>query len=274
MQRQRAEVQPPVALTIAGSDSGGGAGVQADLKTMEAHGVFGTSVITATTAQNTQGVRGTEVLPTEHIADQYDVVTEDFGVGAVKTGMLATSEVIQTVTELTDTFAGPIVVDPVMVAATGDRLLTEAGEEAYASLIANATVVTPNVDETEVLLDRSVSTPTDARQAAATLVKQGANAALVKGGHLDSDTVVDTLVVGPDTPVPKPAEINATVETHVDRSSVDGTIVRFESPRVETDATHGSGCALSSAIAARLARGETLIDAVAGATALDRKSVV
>ncbi len=267
MQRQRAEVQPPIALTIAGSDSGGGAGIQADLKTMEAHGVFGTSVITATTAQNTQGVHGTEVLPTDHIADQYEAVIEDFGVGAVKTGMLATSEVIQTVTELTDSFTGPVVVDPVMVAATGDRLLTEAGEEAYASLLADATVVTPNADETEVLLDRSVSTPETAREAAVTLVEQGANAALVKGGHLDGDMIVDTLAVGPDTHVPRPTEINATVKTHVDRTSSEGAIVRFESPRVETDATHGSGCALSSGIAARLARGESLIPAVAGATA-------
>ncbi len=267
MQRQRAEVAPPVALTIAGSDSGGGAGIQADLKTMEAHDVFGTSVITATTAQNTQGVHGTEVLPTDHIADQYTAVVDDLRPGAIKTGMLATAGVIETVAELTDSFSGPIVVDPVMVAATGDRLLTADGEDAYDPLVSDATVVTPNADEAAVLLDRSVSDPDQAREAAVELVEIGATAALVKGGHLDGDVVVDSLAVDADTNVPEPTDIDATVDTRVDRSSSPGTIVQFKSPRVRTDGTHGSGCALSSGIAARLARGETLIDAIAGATA-------
>ncbi|WP_049984485.1 bifunctional hydroxymethylpyrimidine kinase/phosphomethylpyrimidine kinase [Halorubrum sp. BV1] len=254
-------VSPPVALTIAGSDSGGGAGVQADLKTMTAHGVFGTAVVTATTAQNTRGVSDVHTLPIEHVDAQYSAVVDDFDVRAVKTGMLATAETVETVTDRLAGFAGPIVVDPVMVAATGDRLLSPAAEEAYDDLIAAATLVTPNTDEAEVLVGGGVETPADAARAGREIVSRGADAALIKGGHLaGDDTVTDTLVLGE-----RAAAATETSEP-VSATEEDGTtVVRFETPRIATEATHGSGCTLSSAIAARLARGEPLSSAVEAA---------
>jgi len=246
MTSTRDPVSPPVALVIAGSDAGGGAGIQADLKTMTAHGVFGTSVVTATTAQNTRGVRDVHAVPPAHVASQYDAVFDDFDVGAVKTGMLATAETVETVTGLVAAVEPPVVVDPVMVAASGDRLLSPEAEAAYDGLIEAATLVTPNADEAEVLVDGPVETPADAERAGRGLVATGADAALVKGGHLgDDETVTDALVVGSE--------------------GGDATALRFENPRVATDATHGSGCVLSSAIAARLARGEPLREAVADA---------
>ena len=250
-----ARESPPVALTIAGSDSGGGAGVQADLRTMAAHGVFGTTAVTATTAQNTRGVHDVHPLPADHVATQVEAVVDDLGPAAAKTGMLATSEIVETVTAVLTAYDGPVVVDPVMVAATGDRLLTPAAEAAYEDLVARATLVTPNVDEAEVLVDRAVETPADAATAGRRLVEWGADAALVKGGHLDlggdappeadtreASTVVDTLVIG-------------------DEAGGEPSVRQIENPRIETDATHGSGCTLSSAITARLARGEPLASA-------------
>ncbi|WP_281196124.1 bifunctional hydroxymethylpyrimidine kinase/phosphomethylpyrimidine kinase, partial [Halorubrum sp. F4] len=225
---------------------GGGAGIQADLKAMTAHGVFGTSVVTATTAQNTRGVRDVNPLPAEHVAAQYDAVVDDFAPDAVKTGMLATREVVEAATRKLAEFPGPVVVDPVMVAATGDRLLSPAAEEAYDDLIAAATLVTPNADEAAVLVGGAVETPADAADAGRTLVDRGADAALVKGGHLgDGETVTDVLVVG--------------------TGAGDPDVQRIENPRVDTDATHGSGCTLSSSIAARLAIGESLEGAVVDA---------
>ena len=252
-------VEPPVALTIAGSDSGGGAGIQADLTAMRAHGVLGTSVVTATTAQNTRGVEDVHPLPADHVASQYAAVADDFAVGAIKTGMLATAETVEAVTESVGDADAPLVVDPVMVAATGDRLLSPAAEDAYEGLIADATLVTPNADEAAVLTDAPVDTPADAERAGRELVALGADAALVKGGHLDGesaerDAVVDTLVRADDAGGSAPERVAPTVD-------------RFETPRIDTEATHGSGCALSSAIAARLARGEPLRDAVDAAVA-------
>ncbi|ELZ38410.1 phosphomethylpyrimidine kinase [Halorubrum saccharovorum DSM 1137] len=245
----RDPVSPPVALAIAGSDAGGGAGVQADLKAMTAHGAFGTSVVTATTAQNTRGVRDVHAVPPAHVASQCDAVFDDFDVGAVKTGMLATAETVETVTGLVATVEAPVVVDPVMVAASGDRLLSQEAEAAYDGLIGAATLVTPNADEAEVLVGEPVETPADAERAGRDLVGAGADAALVKGGHVgDGERVTDTLVVGSK-----------------EGDDADSIALRFENPRVETEATHGSGCALSSAIAARLARGEQLREAVAAA---------
>jgi hydroxymethylpyrimidine/phosphomethylpyrimidine kinase len=260
MTRNHAPVSPPVALTIAGSDSGGGAGIQADLKTMEAHDAFGASAITATTAQNTAGVEDINVLPTDHIAAQYDAVVDDFDVQAVKTGMLATEGVIETVTDCLADFAGPVVVDPVMVAATGDRLLSEAAEAAYEGLFAHATLVTPNADEAELLTDRTVESVEAAEAAGRDLVELGADAALVKGGHIednddssiDGESVVDTLVVDEDD---KPRT------------------TQYSHPRIDTDATHGSGCTLSSAIAARMAHRESLTEAVAGGVAFMERAV-
>jgi hydroxymethylpyrimidine/phosphomethylpyrimidine kinase len=252
--RRRAPVSPPVALTVAGSDSGGGAGVQADLKTMEAHGVFGTSVITAVTAQNTRGVEGTHVLPIEEIDAQYEAVTTDFDLGAIKTGMLATEPVIDLVADRAADAAAPVVVDPVMVAASGDRLLDSAAEAAYESLLAEATLVTPNADEAAVLTGVEPTDRGTAREAGEELIGMGADAALVKGGHIDDgDAVVDTLV-----------------STLPDGES---TVRTFEHPRIDTEATHGSGCTLSSAVAAHLAHGETLDYAVEAGTAFMERAL-
>lgn len=235
--------RPPVALTVAGSDSGGGAGIQADLKTMTAHGVFGTAAVTATTAQNTAGVHDVQPLPPDHVASQIRAVVDDFPVASVKTGMLATADIVERVTDELRVLDAPLVVDPVMVAATGDRLLTPEAESAYADLISAATLVTPNADEAAVLTGQDVSDAESAAAAGADLVASGADAALVKGGHLGGDTVVDTLVVAGGT---EPR--------------------RFTAPRIADAGTHGSGCVLSSAIAARLAHGQSLPDAAEATT--------
>jgi len=252
--RRRAPVSPPVALTIAGSDSGGGAGIQADLKTMEAHGVFGTSVVTAITAQNTLGVERSHVLPVEEVDAQYGAVQADFDLGAVKTGMLATAPVIDLIADRLADAEAPVVVDPVMVAASGDRLLDPDAEAAYEDLVAEAALVTPNADEATVLTGIEPTDRETAREAGEELVAMGADAALVKGGHIghDGDTVTDTLVVADDG---------------------DATVRTFEHPRIDTDATHGSGCTLSSAIAAHLAHGETLAFAVEAGTAFMERAV-
>mgnify|MGYP006277139507 CR=1 FL=1 len=242
MNRRAAPESRPVALTVAGSDSGGGAGIQADLKTMAACGAFGTSAITSVTAQNTRGVEGTHLLPTTEIEAQLDAVLDDFDVGAVKTGMLGTAEIVETVTASADRLPN-LVVDPVMVAASGDRLLEPEAESAYEDLIAEATLVTPNADEAAVLTGIEPETEDEMRAVGEELRDRGATAALVKGGHVEfadddrADEVVDVLVT-------------------------EGTVETFRHPRVETDATHGSGCTLSSAIAAHLARGEDLTTAV------------
>jgi hydroxymethylpyrimidine kinase/phosphomethylpyrimidine kinase len=238
----------PVALTIAGSDSGGGAGVQADLKTMEAGGAFGTSVVTSVTAQNTLGVESTHVLPVAEVETQYDAVVSDFEVQAAKTGMLATAEVVEAVAERAATAEFPLVVDPVMVAASGDRLLAPEAEAAYENLIARATLVTPNADETAVLTGIDPETETDLRAAGAELLDMGADAALLKGGHVSGDPVRDVLLID---------------DGSGDSDDSDGSVETFTHPRIDSEATHGSGCALSSAITARLADGASLADAVA-----------
>ncbi|SDC39136.1 bifunctional hydroxymethylpyrimidine kinase/phosphomethylpyrimidine kinase [Natrinema hispanicum] len=231
----------PVALTIAGSDSGGGAGIQADLATMAAHGVFGTSAITAVTAQNTRGVASSHVLPVDEVDAQLEAVTDDFAVGAAKTGMLATTEVIETVADHAQSFDFPLVVDPVMVATSGDRLLEPEAERAYEDLLSAATVATPNADEAEVLTDVAVTDEETAHEAGEAILETGVDAVLIKGGHVPGEQVRDTLVTA-------------------------DTVRTFEHPRVATDATHGSGCTLAAAIAARLAKGEALEPAVGGAT--------
>ncbi|WP_136716478.1 bifunctional hydroxymethylpyrimidine kinase/phosphomethylpyrimidine kinase [Halorientalis salina] len=245
MTRRPVPDRPPVALTIAGSDSGGGAGVQADVKTMEACGAFGTNAITSVTAQNTRGVESTHHLPTSEIRAQIEAVLDDFDVRAVKTGMLATGEIVDLVCEYADRLPA-LVVDPVMVAASGDRLLDPAAEDAYEDLVAEATLVTPNADEAAVLTGIDPDDEDDCRAAGEALVETGADGALVKGGHVPGDEVVDVLVT-------------------------DDTVETFRHPRVDTEATHGSGCTLSSAIAARLAAGEALPEAVgAGVDLLSR----
>jgi hydroxymethylpyrimidine/phosphomethylpyrimidine kinase len=237
MSRKPAPTERPVALTVAGSDSGGGAGIQADLTTMAARGVHPTSAVTAATAQHTRGVESTHVLPTAEVAAQIDAVREDFAVAAAKTGMLATEAVVELATEQLGDAPFPLVVDPVMVAASGDRLLDPAAEAAYGDLVGAATLATPNVDEAEVLTGRAIDDDADARAAAREVVELGADAALITGGHLDGDRVRDVLVT-PDT--------ERTVEHE----------------RIADAATHGSGCTLSAGIAARLADGDDLERAV------------
>lgn len=235
--RVAAPVSQPVVLTIAGSDSGGGAGIQADLKTIEAHRCFGTSAITALTAQNTVGVEGIDVVTPTFVAEQIEAVVDDMGVDAIKTGMLATASIIETVTAQLEPLDVPIVIDPVMVAASGDRLLDSDGEAAYDALIESSTIVTPNADEAEVLTGIAIEDHRDAIKAGSALVESGAQAALIKGGHWGGELIEDVLVTRDDA-------------------------LSFSHPRIDTDATHGSGCTLASAIAARLARGASLEEAV------------
>jgi len=228
--------QRPVALTVAGSDSGGGAGVQADLKTVEAAGAFGTSAVTAVTAQNTRGVTASEVLDPETVRAQIDAVTEDFDVAAAKTGMLGDAAVVEAVADVLADAPFPVVVDPVVVAQSGDRLLTEDGLAAVRDrLLPAATVATPNVPEAELLADVTVEDEGDLRAAAEAVRDLGPDAALVTGGHLDGD----------------PVDVFA-----------GETTTAFCRERVDTADTHGSGCTLSAAVAARLAHGDDLPTAV------------
>lgn len=229
----------PIALTIAGSDSGGGAGIQADLKAMSALGVYGASVITAVTAQNTQAVTAVHGIPLEVIAEQIDAVLSDLDVRAVKIGMLATPDIIHTVAEGLAGFDGPIVLDPVMIAKSGDALLAD---EAVATLrevlLPRATVLTPNLPEAARLLERDDLTP-EAQGAA--LCAMGAQAVLVKGGHADGPICSDLLMDG------------------------SGVVAEMTAPRLPTRNTHGTGCTLSASIAAGLAKGLPLTEAVAQA---------
>src|SRR3954453_8861684 len=231
------------ALTIAGSDSGGGAGIQADLKTFSALGVFGMSAITAITAQNTLGVTAVFELPPELVAAQIDAVVTDIGVDAAKTGMIANAEIIRVVAaKVREHGISTLVVDPVMVATSGDRLLREEAVEALRTeLIPLATVVTPNLPEAAVLLGREVATLDQMRDAARAIVGLGARSVLVKGGHLAGDAV-DIFYDGNQF-----AELTAR--------------------RIDTTSTHGTGCTLASAIAALLAKGESLERAIQGAKA-------
>ncbi|MDS0295593.1 bifunctional hydroxymethylpyrimidine kinase/phosphomethylpyrimidine kinase [Halogeometricum luteum] len=243
---------PPYALTIASSDSGGGAGIQADLKTMTRLGVYGGSVVVGVTAQNTAGVRSTHVLPTEEVRAQFEAVNDDFDIGAVKLGMLATAEAVETVDDCLDGVDAPVVIDPVMVATSGDRLLEADAVDAYTELFSHATLVTPNADETEELTGEWPDSEAARAAAADRFFEWGADAVLFKGGHVEDESgngeVRDVLV----TP--------------------DGTET-FASERIETDVTHGSGCTLSSAVAARLARGDDLSAAVERGTAFVRAAI-
>lgn len=228
------------ALTIAGSDSGGGAGIQADIKTMQAHGVFAASVITAVTAQNTEAVTGAHELPPAFIAQQIDTVVSDIEVHAYKTGMLSSAAIIEIVADrVAEHDLHPLVVDPVMISKSGFKLLKdEAIDTMKQRLLPLATVLTPNVHEAEHLTGRTIRTVDDARAAARDLHRSGAAAVLVKGGHLEGETeAVDVLY--------------------------DGSEFRtFSSERIDTPHTHGTGCTYASAIAANLARGFDLATSV------------
>jgi hydroxymethylpyrimidine/phosphomethylpyrimidine kinase len=233
-----------IALTIAGSDSSGGAGIQADLKTFAAHQVYGASVIVALTAQNTTGVSGIHAVPADFVAKQIDAVFEDLDVAAVKIGMLATAELIETVAAgLKRHEARNIVLDPVMVAASGARLLEgDAVDAIRRHLFPLATLVTPNLPEAAALLGTSEA-QTDAAidEQADRLAALGAANILIKGGHGGGDTSSDLLLLS------------------------GGVRRRFNAPRYATRNTHGTGCTLSSAVAAGLAKGLALPEAVAQA---------
>lgn len=232
------------ALTIAGSDSGGGAGIQADLKTFAALGVYGTSAITALTAQNTRGVAGIFPVSAEFVTLQIETVTADIGCDAVKTGMLNSAAVVEAVAAAIEALELPnLVVDPVMVAKSGDRLLEDDAVHAVkTTLIRLARVVTPNVPEAEVLTERRITSIADMRAAAQTLRRLGAAAVIVKGGHLDGREAIDVVFDGHE-------------------------IVELAAPRVDGEGAHGTGCTFSAALAAHLARGATVIDAARSAKA-------
>ena len=238
---------PYVALTIAGSDSSAGAGVQADLKTFAACGVFGTSAITALTAQNTTGVRGVHAVPADFVVAQVEAVLDDLDVRAVKTGMLATAQVVAAVAGLAAAGRLPrLVVDPVMVASSGARLLEQDAERAYVELLLpHAHVLTPNLWEASVLLGGEITTLHEQREAARALGALGPDLVLVKGGHDVADSGGDA------------------VDVLWDGSELS----ELRAPRVPGSNNHGTGCSLASAIAARLARGDDVLLAVAAAKA-------
>lgn len=235
---------PPVALTIAGSDSGAGAGIQADLKTFSAFGVYGVTVLTAITAQNTVGVRAVQEVEPATVAAQLDAVAEDFSIGALKTGMLSSAAIIEAVARGIQRHGlAPLVVDPVMIAKSGDRLLREDAVDALRrSLLPLADVVTPNIPEAEVLAGFAIRTQDDRHKAARAIMTLGARAVVIKGGHSDEDPVVDLLV---------------------DRDGVH----EFSADRIATTSTHGTGCTFSAAITAALARHQDLPAAVGEARA-------
>lgn len=227
------------ALTIAGSDSGGGAGIQADLKTFQATGSYGMSVITAITAQNTLGVSGIHPVPIDMIEAQLHAVLNDIGADAVKIGMLHSAEVIEAVAAiLSDYSSMPLVLDPVMVATSGDRLIKD---DAVATmkdkLFPLATLITPNLPEAGVLMGRKFETAQEMKEGAEELAKQYNVAVLVKGGHLESGEVEDVL-------------------------HMSGKEIVYRNPRIQTNNSHGTGCTLSSAIASFLGQGKSLSEAV------------
>jgi hydroxymethylpyrimidine/phosphomethylpyrimidine kinase len=230
-------------LTIAGSDSGGGAGVQADLKTFAALGCYGMSAITALTAQNTVGVQAIHAVPPGFLRQQIVSVVEDIGVDAVKIGMLHEPAVVEVVAWAIDRYRLPhVVLDPVMVATSGDRLIAhDTVAVLVRELFPRAAVVTPNLDEAALLLGRPLREPSELEAAAEGLLALGARAALLKGGHLPGNEVLDVLV--------QPGR----------------SALRLSSPRIDSRNVHGTGCTLSSAVAAHLAFGSGLEDAVRGA---------
>jgi hydroxymethylpyrimidine/phosphomethylpyrimidine kinase len=236
-----AESTKPRILVVAGSDSGGGAGIQADIKTITMLGGFAMTAVTALTAQNTLGVQ--DVLPIDpmFVALQMKSVLTDLGADAIKTGMLGSARVVEAVADVCESlaFGVPLIVDPVMVAKGGARLLDKGAHDALVlRLLPLASLVTPNVPEAEILTGMTIKTPRDLERAADALLGLGPSAVLMKGGHLEGDTVVDVL------------------------RTADGADHRFEGPRIVSRSTHGTGCTLASGIAAGIAEGLTLQGAV------------
>lgn len=234
------EFEYPRVLSIAGSDSGGGAGIQADLKTIAALGCYGMTAITALTAQNTVGVRAIHGVPADILSHQIDAVVEDIGVDAVKIGMLHAPEIVMAVAEAIDRHAlVNVVLDPVMVATSGAVLIANPAIEVLVrELFSRALLVTPNLDEAALLVGRPLRNASDMEQAASELLARGARAVLLKGGHLPGEEVIDLLL------------------------TAGGTKHWMRAPRIHSANTHGTGCTLSSAIAAGLALGQPLLEAV------------
>ena len=231
------------ALTIAGSDSGGGAGIQADLKTFAAHGVYGTSAITAVTAQNTVGVTTWTAISTDLVTAQIEAVVSDIGAHAAKTGMLPNAAIVAAVAAAARDLALQLVVDPVMIAKSGDRLIDDDAVEALKSLLLRqAFVVTPNIPEAEALTGIRIDDAESRREAARRLVALGAASVVIKGGHLPSDDIVDLLYDGQ-------------------------RFTEFRTERVAGRSTHGTGCTFAAAMAAHLALGHRLEEAVPQAQA-------
>ena len=243
----------PRVLIVAGSDSGGGAGLQADIKTVTMLGGYAATAVTALTAQNTLGVFDVMPVPPDFVAEQMRLVLTDIGADCVKTGMLGSVDVIRTVAGVLESLAPgiPLVVDPVMVAKGGAPLLAKDASAALSDLLVRrASIVTPNAPEAEALTGAAVTSVDDLPRAADRLLALGAGAVLVKGGHLPGETVVDLL------------------------RTADGSERRFESARIATTSTHGTGCTLASAIAAGIAEGLRLEDAVARAHAYVQAAIL
>jgi hydroxymethylpyrimidine/phosphomethylpyrimidine kinase len=240
-QHQNTSRQYCKVLTIAGSDSGGGAGIQADLKTFSAIGCYGMSVITALTAQNTQGVNGIHAIPPGFAVEQIDAVLSDIGADAVKIGMLYSSELIEAVAQALKTHSThKIVLDPVMVAQSGDKLLQDDAIEAIKThLMPLADVVTPNIPEASVLCGQQLKQWSDIERAAETLAQHGSRSILIKGGHADGNQSVDLLFL-----------------------ARENRFIRLAADRIKTNNNHGTGCTLSSAIASYMAKGNGIEAAV------------
>jgi len=240
----------PVVLSIAGSDSGGGAGIQADLKTFQAFGAFGTTAVTAVTVQNTRGVTGIHLIPLETVGAQIAAVADDLRPAAVKSGMLGSAELVHLVAGgIRDHALANYVLDPVMVATSGDRLLHREAEQCVLrELVPLATLVTPNLDEAEILVGFPVRDAASMGEAARALVAAGAGAALLKGGHLQDGELLDVLF--------------------------DGTgMHQWRRQRIVTTSTHGTGCTLSAAIAAGLAHGRPLLQSVEDALSYVNRAI-
>jgi hydroxymethylpyrimidine/phosphomethylpyrimidine kinase len=237
-------------LIVAGSDSGGGAGIQADLKAVTMLGGFAMTAITALTAQNTEGVFGVHPVPPDFVTRQIKVVLDDIGADVIKIGMLGSAEIAQAIADFLDTVPEiPVVLDPVMVSTSGSTLLDQAGMETMKSrLLPRATVVTPNLREAEALTGRLVSTLADMEAAAADLLEAGAQGVLIKGGHLEGKELVDLLMAS-------------------------GVRAEFRHPRIDTRHTHGTGCTLASAIATGLAHGLMMPQAVEIAVAYVQSAI-
>jgi len=231
----------PTVLTIAGSDSGGGAGIQADIKTFSALGCYGMSVITALTAQNTLGVTGIHSVPPDFVKAQLDAVLQDIPPLAIKIGMVHSLELVAVIVNALRPYPDiPVILDPVMVATSGDRLIAqETVTHLVAELFPLSTLITPNLDEAALLANMPITTVKDMQSAGKIIMQQGCNALLLKGGHLQKDQLTSLLF------------------------TANGNVQSFTSDKIETKNMHGSGCTLSSAIAAYIAHGETLAKAVA-----------